>query len=207
MGRASPCSRAERADADHSPCAAARASASRSRLSLSGLRALIRSRPSHPPLGARRTDDAVEPGTAVSAAPPRGPRGGVPGRATARWRPLLSAPGRAAITGSPGRRHGAPGSRRRTAGAARRRRAPHSRANRDARLAGRAPRRWICHRRLAPGGRARPYRRRLRDARHELTARTAAARPVPRRAFDSPPAHPYHRRQSAPEPCVRRSRP
>jgi hypothetical protein len=42
----------------------------------------------------------------------------------------------------------------------------------------RAPRRWICHRRLASGGRARPYRRRIRDARHELTTRTAVSRHV-----------------------------
>ena len=151
-------------DADHSSCAAARSSASRSRLSLPGMRALIRSRPSHPPLGARRTDDAVEPGTAISASPPRGPRGGVPDRA---------------------------GSRRRAAGAARRRGAPHSRANRDARLAGRAPRRWICDRRLASGGRARPHRRRIRHGAH-LTALQPT--PIIGATF-------------APEPCVRRSRP
>ena len=146
------------------PPALRRASASRSRLSLPGMRALIRSRPSHPPLGARRTDDAVEPGIAMSASPPRVPRGGVPGRA---------------------------GSRRRAAGAARRRRAPHSRANRDARLAGRAPRRWICDRRLASGGRARPHRRRIRHGAH-LTALQPT--PIIGATF-------------APEPCVRRSRP
>jgi len=73
----------------------------------------------------------------------------------------------------------------------RRRGAPHSRANRDARLAGRAPRRWICDRRLASGGRARPHRRRIRHGAH-LTALQPT--PIIGATF-------------APEPCVRRSRP
>ena len=66
--------------------AAARAPPPGPRLPLPGLRAPVRPGASRPPLGARRPDHALEPRAALSPAPPRGPRGGLPRRTTARRR-------------------------------------------------------------------------------------------------------------------------
>src|SRR5439155_1402594 len=96
-----PDHRGRRPDADHSAGAAARASASRSRLSLPGLRALVRPGSSHPALGSRRPDDAVEPSNALSSASPRGPRRRLSGRTTGRRRALLPAPDGRLLSESP----------------------------------------------------------------------------------------------------------
>jgi len=57
----------------------ARASASRQRLSVPGLRTAVRTRPPHQALGAWRTDEAVKSDNAVSQASPCGPRRGLSG--------------------------------------------------------------------------------------------------------------------------------
>ena len=59
------------ADTDDSARAAARAPASRPRLPLPGVRPSLHAGASHPALGARRPDDAVEPRAAVPPASPR----------------------------------------------------------------------------------------------------------------------------------------
>src|SRR5438309_1178102 len=76
--------RSWRAHAHDPACATARAPASRQRLPLPRLWPAVRSGPSHPPLGARRADDAVQSHDALSPTPSRGPRRGFPGRATGR---------------------------------------------------------------------------------------------------------------------------
>jgi Domain of unknown function (DUF222) len=58
------------------------------------LRRPLRPGASSPPLGARRSDDAVEPRAALSSASSRGARGGLPGRARARRGPPVPAAGR-----------------------------------------------------------------------------------------------------------------
>src|SRR2546422_9074250 len=60
-----------RAHAHHSARAAPRASAPRSGLSLSGLRAHVRPGSSHSPLGPRRPDNTVEPHDAWTTPEPR----------------------------------------------------------------------------------------------------------------------------------------
>src|SRR5882724_11564717 len=85
-----------RPDTDHSAGVTARASPSRSRLSLPGLWTAVRSGSSHPPLGARRPDHTVEPRAALSSPPPRGPRRGLTGGPAARRSALLPAAGRPA---------------------------------------------------------------------------------------------------------------
>ena len=84
---------------------------------------------SRPPLGARRPDHALEPRAALSPAPPRRPRGGLPGRSTARRRAPVPAAGRPAPARGPaagrGARRSGPGPPR----AARRAGAPPPRAD------------------------------------------------------------------------------
>jgi len=79
-------------------------------LPLPGLRGPLRAGASSSPLGARRPDDALEPGAAVSAASPRGARGGLPGGARADGelrfhrpdgRPLPEVPPSAAVPDDP----------------------------------------------------------------------------------------------------------
>jgi hypothetical protein len=65
----------------------------RPRLPFPGLRATVRAGPSHPSLGSRGPDHALESRTALSAAPPRRSRGGLPARATARRRASVPSPG------------------------------------------------------------------------------------------------------------------
>ena len=76
--------RSWRAHAHDPACATARAPASRQRLPLPRLWSAVGSGPSHPPLGARRPDDAVQSHDALSPTPSRGPRRGFPARATGR---------------------------------------------------------------------------------------------------------------------------
>src|SRR6266404_2112655 len=139
-------------DAHHSAGAAARAAPSRSRMPLPGLWATVRPGSSHPPLGSRRPDDSVEPRPALSASSSRRPRGGLPGRATARRRAEIPSPRRPASARKPTSACGPQQSRRDATRAARRVRAEHPRANGDAGLAWRAARRWVGDRRLAPVG-------------------------------------------------------
>src|SRR5204863_290544 len=128
--------------------AAARASASRSRLSLPGLRALVRPGSSHPALGSRRPDDAVEPSNALSSASPRGPRRRLSGRTTGRRRALLPAPRRPAAIRKSAAAPGPCRSRRDASNAQRCRGNSHRRAHVDAGVARRASRCWIRGRRL-----------------------------------------------------------
>ena len=55
------------------------------RVSLPGLRRTRRAGAPHPSLGPGRAHEALEPRASVSPAPPRGPRGGLSGRAPAGW--------------------------------------------------------------------------------------------------------------------------
>ena len=89
-------------DADDSAGIAARAPPPRPRLPLSGLRAAVRPGPSHPSLGAGRPDHALEPRAALSPPSPRGARGGLSGRSTARRRASVPATGRPAAARRPG---------------------------------------------------------------------------------------------------------
>ena len=83
--RRRPRRRDRSAHADDSSGAATSTSPPRSWLLLPRLWGSCRRRASHPPLGARRPDDAVEPGTALSPPPPRRPRRGLPDHARPRW--------------------------------------------------------------------------------------------------------------------------
>ena len=141
-----------RPDPDHSSCAPARAPSPRPGLPLPGLRPSVRSGSSHPPLGPRRADHALEPGAALSPAPSRSSRGGLPGGATARRRTEIPAPGRPATARSPVAAKRAGRSRPRSASAARGAGAADPRADGDAWLAGGTPGRGLGDRRLAPVG-------------------------------------------------------
>src|SRR2546426_2156461 len=103
------------------------------------LRIAVRSGSSHPPLGARRPDDAVEPGDAVAATPPVCPRRGLPTRTTAGWSAPFQAAGWPPTARRPASRCGADQSDRDASSAERQARRRHRRAHVDARLAGRAP--------------------------------------------------------------------
>src|SRR5206468_6045634 len=83
-GRAPPGGRSP--DPDDSSSAAAGTAPPGPRLPLPGLRASAGRGASRAPLGAGRPDHALEPRAALSPPPPRGPRGGLPDRATARLR-------------------------------------------------------------------------------------------------------------------------
>src|SRR3989449_6958206 len=130
---------------------AAGAPASRPRLSLPGLRIALRPGPSHPPLGPWRPHDAVEPGSALSAPPPHGPRRRLPGRTAAGWSAPLQAAGRAVTA----RRSTVPCSASEPGGhaaSAERRTRSSYRPHVVAWLAGRASRRRLRDRRLASAG-------------------------------------------------------
>ena len=73
-----------RPDPDDSACPTPRAPSSRPQLSLPGLRATLRPGSPHPPLGAGRADDALEPRHALSPPPSRCPRRGLSGRSRSR---------------------------------------------------------------------------------------------------------------------------
>ena len=111
------------------PGIAARAAAPGSTLPLSGLRSRHRRRASRAALGAGRPDDALEPRVAVSAAPSRGARGGLSGRARARRRAAVPATGRASLAGGAAAGRSARGSGRGAAGAQRGAGAAPGRAN------------------------------------------------------------------------------
>jgi hypothetical protein len=64
-------------DTDDSPRPTAGAAAPGPRLSVSGVRGAVRAGASSPPLGSGRAHHALEPGSPLSAAPPRGARGGL----------------------------------------------------------------------------------------------------------------------------------
>ena len=83
-------------DAHDSSRAAARAPSSRPELSLPGLPDAVRAGPSPPSLGARRSNHAVQSRLIVSTPSPRGARGGLSGRSTARRRSSVPATGRQA---------------------------------------------------------------------------------------------------------------
>src|SRR3989442_331962 len=72
-----------RPDPHHSSRVTTRAPSPRSGLSLPRLRPPVRPGASHPPLGPRRADHALEPGAALSPPPSRGARGGLSDGATA----------------------------------------------------------------------------------------------------------------------------
>src|SRR5207245_5944132 len=107
---------------------------------------------SHPPLGARRPDDALEPRAALSPAPPRGPRGGLPGGSTIRRRAPVPAPGRAASARGAASSGGARRSRQAPTSTARCRGACPERADHHPGVAGGAPERGLGDRCLAPPG-------------------------------------------------------
>jgi uncharacterized protein DUF222 len=73
----------------------------RPRLSLPGRRCPRRPGSSHSPLGARRSDHAVQSHAAVSSASPCSSRRGLPGGATARRRAPVSTSGRTTFPGGP----------------------------------------------------------------------------------------------------------
>src|SRR5438876_8488472 len=79
---------------DDSPGVAARAAPPIPRLPLPGLRAPGGRGASHPTLGTRRPDHALQPRAPLSLAPPRGPRGGLSGRPRARRHAPVPAAGR-----------------------------------------------------------------------------------------------------------------
>ena len=116
-------------DPDDSAGVAARAPPSGPRLPLPGLRRPLRPGASPPPLGAGRPDHALEPRAALSPAPPRGARGGLPGRATARRRRSGSGGRTAAPCPRCRRQPPCPPIRRGAPGAARRAGAPPPRAD------------------------------------------------------------------------------
>ena len=72
-----------RPDTNDSPGAPARATSPRPRLSIPRLWRVVRSRPSHPPLGSGRTYNALKSRDALPSPSPRRPRGGIPGGTTA----------------------------------------------------------------------------------------------------------------------------
>ena len=118
----------------------------------SRLRAPLRPGASHPPLGARQLDHALEPRATLSPAPPGGSRGGLPGRSTTRRRPPVPASGRAAPARGAVSRCDTCRSRAGAPGAARGAGAPHPRTDGEPRVARRAPGRGLGDRRHAPLG-------------------------------------------------------
>ncbi len=141
-------------DPDDSPGVAARAAPSGSRLPLPGLRNLFRPGTSRPPLGARGPDHAVEPRAPLSPAPPRRPRGGLPGRSTARRRTPVPAAGRPAPARGPASGRGARRSDPEPSRAARRAGAAPARENDVPGVAGGAPGFGLGDRRPASSGHA-----------------------------------------------------
>jgi len=97
--------RGRRPHPDHPPSASPGAPPPGPGLPLSRLRPPVRPGASHPSLGARRPDHALEPRAALSPAPPRGPRGGLPdGSTSGRRAQGLRLHSRAAIPGWLGER-------------------------------------------------------------------------------------------------------
>src|SRR5438477_1964178 len=86
--------RDRRPDADDPAGVAAGAAPPGPRLPLPGLQRPLHPGAPPPPLGAGRSDDALEPYAPLSPAPPRGPRGGLSRRAPARRRASVPAAGR-----------------------------------------------------------------------------------------------------------------
>jgi len=119
---------------------------------LPGLRSAVRPGASHPPLGPRRADHALEPGAPLSPPPPRGARRGLSGGATARRRAKIPAPGRTVTPRRPVSAQRGARSRPRPASAARIAGALDPRTHGDAGLAGGTPGRGLGDRRLAPVG-------------------------------------------------------
>ena len=143
-------------DPDDSAGIAARAPPSGPGLPLPGLRAAVRAGPSRPSLGAGRPDHALEPRAALSPAPPRGARGGLSGRSTARRRAPVPATGRPAAARGPAAGRGARRSGPGPPSAARRAGAPPARADGVPVLAGGAPGCGLRDRRPASPGQPTP---------------------------------------------------
>src|SRR5206468_648836 len=133
-------------------------------LPLPGLRAPAGRGASRAPLGAGRPDNALEPRPALSPPPPRGPRGGLPGRSTTRRRALVPTAGWPALARGPASGRGARRSGPGAPGAARRAGTPTPRADGVPGLAGGAPRRRLGDRRLASPGHARRGNRMIASA-------------------------------------------
>ena len=111
----------------------------------------LRPRPSHPALGAGRTDDAVQPRVVLSPPSPSGARGGLPGRAASRTASCSSGGPMARCCRTSRRLRRCPPTLQRS-GRATRRTVCAGPADVDARLAGRTPGHGLRDRRPASAG-------------------------------------------------------